>query len=187
MLARLILILILLSVSLNAAALNIEITRGAEGALPVAVVPFGWAGPGVPPAEDVADIVRNDLARSGRFSTMPVKEREAELQAKMRQEQFAREGMSVRAAIFNKVADNWIYMPGAVEKGLKCTVRVRLGANGTVLLAQVAKSSGDTAFDHSVETAVRKSEPLPMPSTPELRNHPDFREHIFVFEPSQSR
>ncbi|MES9905016.1 MAG: Tol-Pal system beta propeller repeat protein TolB [Sedimenticola sp.] len=74
MLARLIPILMLLCVSLNAAALNIEITRGAEGALPVAVVPFGWAGPGVPPAEDVADIVRNDLARSGRFSAMPVKD-----------------------------------------------------------------------------------------------------------------
>ncbi|MEJ1471212.1 MAG: Tol-Pal system protein TolB, partial [Candidatus Sedimenticola sp. (ex Thyasira tokunagai)] len=74
MIARLTLLLMLLCVSLNAAALNIEITRGAEGALPIAVVPFGWTGPGVPPAEDIAGIVRNDLARSGRFSAMPVKD-----------------------------------------------------------------------------------------------------------------
>ncbi|WXG57802.1 MAG: cell envelope integrity protein TolA [Candidatus Sedimenticola sp. (ex Thyasira tokunagai)] len=135
----------------------------------------------------VAEAKRKAAADAKRKAEAARQARENELQAKMREEQFAREGMSVRAAIFNKVADNWIYMPGAVEKGLKCTVRVRLGANGTVLLAQVAKSSGDTAFDRSVETAVRKSEPLPMPSTPELRNHPDFREHIFVFDPSQSR
>ncbi len=112
---------------------------------------------------------------------------EKALQDKMREEQFAREGMSVMAAIKNKVNDNWVYMPGAVEKGLKCAVRVRLGSNGTVLLANVVKSSGDAAFDRSVETAVWKSEPLPMPTTPELRNHPDFREHTFVFDPSQSR
>ncbi len=74
MIARLTLLLMLLCVSLNAVALNIEITRGAEGALPIAVVPFGWTGPGVPPAEDIARIVRNDLARSGRFSAMPVKD-----------------------------------------------------------------------------------------------------------------
>ncbi|MEJ1355139.1 MAG: cell envelope integrity protein TolA [Candidatus Sedimenticola sp. (ex Thyasira tokunagai)] len=134
-----------------------------------------------------AEAKRKAAADAKRKAEAARQARENELQARMREEQFAREGMSVRAAIFNKVADNWVYMPGAVEKGLKCTVRVRLGVSGAVLLAQVVKSSGDTAFDRSVETAVRKSEPLPMPSTPELRNHPDFREHTFVFDPSQSR
>ncbi len=109
----------------------------------------------------------------------------------MRQEQFAREGVSVRAAILDKVIDKWVVvvgsMSGAVDRGLKCTVRVRLGGNGSVLLAQVVKSSGDTVFDSSVEKAVRNSGPLPMPSVPELRNHPAFREHTFVFDPSLSR
>ncbi|MEJ1471204.1 MAG: Tol-Pal system protein TolB, partial [Candidatus Sedimenticola sp. (ex Thyasira tokunagai)] len=74
MTTRLTLLLILLAVSLNAAALNIEITRGAEGALPIAVVPFGWSGPGTPPAEDIASIIRDDLTHSGRFRVMPVKD-----------------------------------------------------------------------------------------------------------------
>ncbi len=53
------------------AALTIEITQGAEGAMPVAVVPFGWEGAGAPPAEDVSAIIAADLKRSGRFGVLP--------------------------------------------------------------------------------------------------------------------
>jgi len=54
------------------AALTIEITEGVEGALPIAVVPFGWEGTGAGPGEDIAQIVSNDLSRSGRFKSLPV-------------------------------------------------------------------------------------------------------------------
>jgi TolB protein len=56
------------------AALTIEITEGAEGALPIAVVPFGWQGEGKRPTWDIAAIVRGDLQRSGRFASMEVGE-----------------------------------------------------------------------------------------------------------------
>ncbi|MCG8428469.1 MAG: Tol-Pal system beta propeller repeat protein TolB [Chromatiales bacterium] len=56
------------------AALTIQITEGAEGALPVAIVPFGWQGQGAGPSQDIAKIIRDDLQRSGRFNTMPVKD-----------------------------------------------------------------------------------------------------------------
>lgn len=52
------------------ADLTIEITEGVEGALPIAVVPFGWQGPGSPPV-DVAGVINADLQRSGRFKTIP--------------------------------------------------------------------------------------------------------------------
>lgn len=52
------------------ADLTIEITEGVEGALPIAVVPFGWQGK-TPPSEDVSAIVNADLHRSGRFKTLP--------------------------------------------------------------------------------------------------------------------
>jgi TolB protein len=52
------------------ADLTIEITEGVEGALPIAVVPFGLQG-GIPPREDVAAIINADLNRSGRFKTLP--------------------------------------------------------------------------------------------------------------------
>ncbi len=52
------------------ADLTIEITEGVEGALPIAVVPFGQQG-AIPPSEDVAEIINADLHRSGRFKTLP--------------------------------------------------------------------------------------------------------------------
>ena len=54
----------------RSAPLDIMITEGIEQALPIAVVPFGWAGS----AEDIPILmeltVANDLARSGRFKPM---------------------------------------------------------------------------------------------------------------------
>ncbi|MCC7412439.1 MAG: Tol-Pal system beta propeller repeat protein TolB [Gammaproteobacteria bacterium] len=50
--------------------LTIKITKGIESALPIAIVPFGWAG-ATPAPGDVAGIVAADLARSGRFAPMP--------------------------------------------------------------------------------------------------------------------
>lgn len=65
---RIVLLLVLWGWHLTAAAgLTIEITEGAQGALPIAVVPFGGASP-----EDIAGIVANDLKRSGRFRPLPV-------------------------------------------------------------------------------------------------------------------
>ncbi len=54
------------------AALTIEITEGVEGALPIAVVPFGWQGTAAAPGQDIAAIISSDLSRSGRFKTLPV-------------------------------------------------------------------------------------------------------------------
>lgn len=49
------------------ADLTIEITKGSDEAIPIAVVPFG--GQQLP--EDIAQIVSNDLAHSGQFSPLP--------------------------------------------------------------------------------------------------------------------
>ncbi len=50
------------------AALTIEITKGVETAVPIAVVPF--TGQGTLPV-DVAAVVQSDLSRSGYFKTLP--------------------------------------------------------------------------------------------------------------------
>lgn len=50
------------------AALTIEITKGVESALPIAIVPFG--APGAAPPVDLAEVVAADLKRSGRFAPM---------------------------------------------------------------------------------------------------------------------
>ncbi len=51
------------------AVLEIEITQGIEGAIPVAVIPFTTEG-GTPP-QDVGGIVNADLGRSGLIATTP--------------------------------------------------------------------------------------------------------------------
>lgn len=56
------------------AVLQIEITEGVQGAAPIAVVPFGWDGPSTSAPEDIAQIIVNDLTRSGRFSPLPEKD-----------------------------------------------------------------------------------------------------------------
>lgn len=57
------------------AVLNIEITQGVVGAVPVAIVPFAWQGGATQTAPlDVAAVVRADLVRSGRFESFPPKD-----------------------------------------------------------------------------------------------------------------
>lgn len=73
-LSRVLLVALLLLARDAAAILTIEITQGAEGALPIAVVPFGWQGATPLPPEDVAGVVAADLARSGRFRPLPDKD-----------------------------------------------------------------------------------------------------------------
>lgn len=53
------------------AILDIEITEGVEGGVPIALVPFEWAGQGKAPPQDIAAIVSADLKRSGRFALTP--------------------------------------------------------------------------------------------------------------------
>lgn len=60
--------LILLFSSLASADLTIQITKGSDKAIPIAVVPFAEQGGTLP--EDIADIVSNDLARSGQFDPL---------------------------------------------------------------------------------------------------------------------
>jgi len=57
-----------------AAPLTIEIIKGVDKGLPIAVVPFGWLGGGNVPELDLAGVIRADLERSGRFENLPVKD-----------------------------------------------------------------------------------------------------------------
>jgi colicin import membrane protein len=107
--------------------------------------------------------------------------RQLELEAQYQAEQDLTEKQLIMAAIQQKVDRNWLRPPGT-SQSLSCEVRVRLGANGSVLLVSIIKSSGDVGFDRSVESAVNKADPLPMPTSPRLVSQ--FRDIRFVFKPS---
>jgi len=126
------------------------------------------------------------------------KKRKAEAEAKARAEaeaemrrQIAAEQEEARARsalleyipyIQDKVQRNWLRPPGSAA-GLSCLIRVRLIPGGDVVSATVVRSSGDPMFDRSVETAVLKASPLPLPTDATLFNH--FREINFNFDPGR--
>ena len=83
------------------------------------------------------------------------------------------------ALIADKVERNWRQPPGS--DGLTCLVQVRLSTTGSVLFVNVVKSSGVNSFDRSVEAAVYRSDPLPVPDSPRLKA--EFRKLTFKFDP----
>jgi len=65
---------------------------------------------------------------------------------------------------------------------LSCKVKVNLIPSGDVMSVSVVKSSGNALFDNSVERAVRKASPLPVPKDPSVFKQ--FRSFTFVFAPN---
>jgi TonB family protein len=91
------------------------------------------------------------------------------------------EAEQAKLAIKQKVNRSWI-RPVSTTAGLKCTIRVRLLSDGTVMDAEIISSSGDEDFDRSAENAVNKASPLPVPKDKELFVR-EFRSFQFLFNP----
>jgi len=85
--------------------------------------------------------------------------------------------------IQEKVQRSWIRPPSS-GAGLSCTVEVRLIPSGEVIDAQIVRSSGNAAFDRSVEAAVFKASPLPVPPDAEVMEQ--FRSLRFEFKPGSA-
>ena len=86
--------------------------------------------------------------------------------------------MEYIAQIKDKIERNWLRPPGTRLR-LKCVVRVSQIPGGEVVQAEIMHSSGNVAFDRSVEDAVLRSSPLPVPKDPSL-----FDRHVTItFEP----
>jgi len=84
-----------------------------------------------------------------------------------------------RALIRQKIENNWRKPPSA-KPGIVCKVKVFLIPGGSVRLVEIVKSSGDGIFDSTVDNAIRKADPLPLPPDPGLFDY--FRELTFEFE-----
>jgi colicin import membrane protein len=84
--------------------------------------------------------------------------------------------------IQDKIQRSWL-RPAGSPPGLTCLIQVKLIPGGEVVSAKVIRSSGDPLFDKSVETAVLKASPLPLPSDPGMFKY--FREINFNFDPGR--
>ncbi|WP_455386040.1 cell envelope integrity protein TolA, partial [Acidihalobacter prosperus] len=60
-----------------------------------------------------------------------------------------------------KIQRNWVIPPG-YQPGQSCQVTVKQDQGGYILSLQIGQCTGDELFKRSVETAVKRSEPLPL-------------------------
>lgn len=121
------------------------------------------------------------------------KKAEQEMQARLAAEQ-EREAAQRRSAMQSMVNEYVLYIQDKVQRSwirppssgadLSCTVEVRLIPSGEVIDAQIVRSSGNSAFDRSVEAAVFKASPLPVPPDPDVMEQ--FRSLRFEFKPGST-
>jgi len=83
-------------------------------------------------------------------------------------------------ALQQRVLRNWA-RPASARAGLDCLVQVRQSATGEVISARVVSCNGDAATERSIEAAVYKASPLPLPENAVLFD-PNLR---FRFIPEQ--
>lgn len=86
-------------------------------------------------------------------------EREAERLAAMRSGALD----EYRMLLKNRIEQNWIRPPSA-RPGINCTVHVTQIPSGEVISARVTSCNGDDAVVRSIEAAVLRASPLPLPS-----------------------
>lgn len=135
------------------------------------------AGDGLPRAESHPESPSRRAAEVQRAFGSVMAEAQEELafaQARLRDKLLAEYSLAIRAA----VERSWIRPPGTPAH-LACVVRVSQAPSGDVVTVQIVESSGNRAFDSSVENAVWKSSPLPLPKDQSLFS----RQLQFVFDP----
>lgn len=110
--------------------------------------------------------------------------REAELAAQLAAEEELRAARSSAemgvyiAQITSRIERNWI-KPASARPGLKCQVRVTQIPGGEVVDVRIGTCNGDDAVRRSIEAAVRRASPLPVPDNPRL-----FERNLLInFEP----
>lgn len=77
------------------------------------------------------------------------------------------EMLAYQAAMQQKVVRNWV-RPATAPDNLECFVVVQQLPNGEVTRVQVRQCNGDEVVIRSIEAAVRRASPLPLPSNPIL-------------------
>lgn len=114
-----------------------------------------------------------------------VREQAADLRARMAAEErvtAARSGSQAaqyKALIRARIERAWIRPPSA-RAGLDCEVRVTQVPGGAVTAVKIERCNGDAAVRESIEAAVYRASPLPMPENPDLFE----RDLLFNFRPN---
>jgi colicin import membrane protein len=110
--------------------------------------------------------------------------REAEMRSSMEEEEALQAARSsgemsqYLALIQQRVERNWS-RPATAKPGLECEVQVKQLPNGDVVDVRTARCNGDETVRRSIENAVRRASPLPLPENRLLFD----RNLLFIFRP----
>jgi len=102
---------------------------------------------------------QEQLAREQEAARQAELERQQQLATQQAAEN-ARAVDAYSAIIYNAVAREWVIPPSA-RNGMTAVLSIRLVPTGEVISVDFIQSSGDAAFDRSVEQAVRRAERFP--------------------------
>lgn len=127
-----------------------------------------------------AERKRREAEESLRQAMAAENERLAQEQQRRRQQLLTTVRAQYIADIANKVERNWLRPTGS--RGSHCRVLIHQIPGGEVIDVRLNECDGDVAFQRSVEAAVRKASPLPLPSDPEVFE----REIEFIFKPQSN-
>lgn len=110
-------------------------------------------------------------------------------EAELREQQAAAERAAVMTSEFTglirqQVQSQWRYPP-AVDASMEVELRLSLVPTGEVIQVQIIKSSGNQALDRSVEQAVKKASPLPVPDDIAVFEQ-NFRHFTMKFRPENA-
>ncbi len=128
-------------------------------------------------AEEEQQRRNEELKRQMDAEAKAEEERIAEEVRQQRHQQLSQQQLQYISDIANKVQRNWLRPPGST--GTLCSVLINQIPGGEIIGVRVTDCDGDTAFQRSVDAAVRKASPLPKPADPELFQ----REIQFDFKP----
>lgn len=113
---------------------------------------------------------------------------EADAVAQQKAEKQAEQAASMTAdaidAIRAKIEAVWKYPPN-VRPNMETEVHITLVPTGEVINVKILKGSGNTALDRSVEQAIFKASPLPVPKDPRVFEK-SFRNLVMKFRPENA-
>lgn len=133
--------------------LAIQVERSCNGDMDVATLVYSLSG-----SEAAVDFVLNKVPLTSQSRTDEERHVETRYSTEMADYQFA---------IAQQIRRNWS-VPASAGSDIRCTVQVTQIPGGEVVGVHVTSCNGDDAVVRSVEAAVRRSSPLPLPSNPDL-------------------
>jgi len=138
-----------------------------------------------PPQPNARELRRRKEAEAQRVLEAQAEQRRMAEQARVRAEVSAATAAEVgryQDMIRSKIRHN-IVMPPDVAPNAEVVFRVTLLPGGSVLDAVLLKSSGNPVYDEATERAIYLSQPLPLPTDPQLKK--EFRELRLTIRPEE--